>query len=133
MERYTAMYPCGQLGLPDNLVTAYVNGLQATHITSSAAAAWRAQSTRPRDLTRECFVCVASTSSSSTDPEPAPHHCATDAQRMVRLNELAEARLQLDEELSNLHREFGEHHEPLNRQPALLPAPAVGPGVGVAL
>jgi hypothetical protein len=34
---------------------------------------------------------------------------------MVRLNELAEARLQLDEELSNLHREFGEHHEPLNR------------------
>jgi hypothetical protein len=30
MERYTAMYPCGQPGLPDDPVTAYVNGLSTT-------------------------------------------------------------------------------------------------------
>jgi hypothetical protein len=30
MERYTAMYPHGQLGLPDDPVTAYVNNLCAT-------------------------------------------------------------------------------------------------------
>jgi hypothetical protein len=29
MERYTAMYPRGQLGLPDDLVMAYVNNLCA--------------------------------------------------------------------------------------------------------
>jgi hypothetical protein len=27
MERYTAMYPCGQPGLPDDPVTTYVNNL----------------------------------------------------------------------------------------------------------
>jgi hypothetical protein len=42
---------------------------------------------------------------------------------MVRLDELAEARHQLDEELANLHWELGEDQEPHNRQPALLPAP----------
>jgi hypothetical protein len=30
MERYSAMYPYGQLGLPDDPVTAYVNGLRTT-------------------------------------------------------------------------------------------------------
>jgi hypothetical protein len=28
MERYTAMYPRGQLGLPDNPVMAYVNNFR---------------------------------------------------------------------------------------------------------
>jgi hypothetical protein len=30
MERYIAMYPRGQPGLPDDPVTAYVNGLRTT-------------------------------------------------------------------------------------------------------
>jgi hypothetical protein len=30
MERYTAMYPRGQPGLPDDPVTAYINDLRAT-------------------------------------------------------------------------------------------------------
>jgi hypothetical protein len=29
MKRYTAMYPHGQLDLPDDLVTAYVNNIHA--------------------------------------------------------------------------------------------------------
>jgi hypothetical protein len=29
MERYTAMYPRGQPGLPDDPVTAYINNLHA--------------------------------------------------------------------------------------------------------
>jgi hypothetical protein len=33
MERYTATYPHGQPGLPDDLVTAYVNSLRATGAT----------------------------------------------------------------------------------------------------
>jgi hypothetical protein len=33
MERYTTMYPHGQLGLPDDPVTAYVNNLRATSAT----------------------------------------------------------------------------------------------------
>jgi hypothetical protein len=32
MERYTAMYPRGQTGLPDDPVTAYVNDLRATGV-----------------------------------------------------------------------------------------------------
>jgi hypothetical protein len=36
--------------------------------------------------------------SSSTDAEPAPHHCITDAQCRVCLDELTEARHQLDPE-----------------------------------
>jgi hypothetical protein len=80
--------------------------------------AWRAPSTRTRDPTRECFICVASASSNSTDR--SQHH-ATDAQRRVRLDELAEARRQLNEELSNLHRELREDPKPHNRQPTPLP------------
>jgi hypothetical protein len=63
---------------------------------------------------------MASASSGSTDPE---RHRVIDAQRRARLDELAEARRQLDEELANLHRELGEDHEPRNWQPAPLPAP----------
>jgi hypothetical protein len=37
MERYIAMYPRGQPGLPDELLTAYVNGLRATRTTSGTA------------------------------------------------------------------------------------------------
>jgi hypothetical protein len=72
------------------------------------------------DSTRECFVSVVSASSGSTDLE---QHRVIDAQRRARLDELAEARRQLDEELANLHRELGEDHEPRNWQPAPLPAP----------
>jgi hypothetical protein len=80
MERYTAMYPCGQPGLPDDPVTAYVNNLRATVAASGSVMTRRTPTTRPRDPTRECNVCVASASSSS-DPELAPRHRATDAQR----------------------------------------------------
>jgi hypothetical protein len=73
------MYPRGQPGLPDNPVMAYMNDLRATGATSGFATTRRAPTMRSRDPSRECFVCVVSTSSSS-DPEPAPHHRATDAQ-----------------------------------------------------
>jgi hypothetical protein len=57
---------------------------------------------RQHDPTRECNVWVASTSSNS-EPEPALCHCTVDAQRWARLDELVEARRQLDEELALLH------------------------------
>jgi hypothetical protein len=41
--------------------------------------------------------------SSSFELEPAPRHRAADAQQRARLDELAEARRQLDEELALLH------------------------------
>jgi hypothetical protein len=65
---------------------------------------------------RECNICVASASSSS-EPEPAPRHRTADAQRRVRLDELAEARRQLDEELALLHQELGIDAEPHDRRP----------------
>jgi hypothetical protein len=34
MERYIAMYPRGQVGLPDDLVTTYINNLRVTGATS---------------------------------------------------------------------------------------------------
>jgi hypothetical protein len=52
--------------------------------------------------TRECNVCVA-TASSSSESEPAPRHRGADAQRRARLDELTEARRQLDEEQALLH------------------------------
>jgi hypothetical protein len=91
MERYTAMYPRGQPGLPDDPVTAYVNNLRATGAAPGSTTTERARTTRRHDPTLECNVCVASASSSS-EPEPAPRHRAADAQRRARLNELAEAR-----------------------------------------
>jgi hypothetical protein len=57
---------------------------------------------------------VASASSSS-EPEPASRHRAADAQWRARLDELAEARRQLDEELALLHQELGMDAEPRDR------------------
>jgi hypothetical protein len=56
------------------------------------------------------------TASSSSEPEPAPLHRGADAQRRARLDELAEARRQLDEELSLLHQELGMD-VPVQREP----------------
>jgi hypothetical protein len=56
--------------------------------------------------------------SSSSEPKPAPHHCAADAQRRARLDELKEAKSQLDEELAFIHQELGMDPEPRDRQPA---------------
>jgi hypothetical protein len=42
MERYTAMYPRGQPGLPDDPVTAYVNDLRTTGATPGSLTTRRA-------------------------------------------------------------------------------------------
>jgi hypothetical protein len=102
MERYTAMYPSEQRDLPDDPVTAYVNNLRATVADFDSAMTRRTPTTRSLDPTRDCNVFVASASSSS-DLELAPRRRATDTQRWARLDELAEARRQLDEELTILH------------------------------
>jgi hypothetical protein len=68
---------------------------------------------RQHDPTWECNVGMAS-ASSSFELEPAPRHRATDAQWRVRLDELAEVRPQLDEELALLHQELGMDAEPRN-------------------
>jgi hypothetical protein len=47
-----------------------------------------------------------------------PRRCATDAQRQARLNELAEAKRQLNKELAILHQELGSDPEHRDRQPA---------------
>jgi hypothetical protein len=70
-----------------------------------------------RDPTREFNICMASASSSS-DPESAPCRRTSDAQRRARLDELAEAKCQVDEELSILHKELGMDLEPRDRQVA---------------
>jgi hypothetical protein len=57
-------------------------------------------------------------SSSSSEPEPASRHHGADDQRRVRLDELAEARRQLEEELALLRQELGVDAEPRDRQPA---------------
>jgi membrane carboxypeptidase/penicillin-binding protein len=79
MERYTVMYPRGQHGLPDDPVTAYVNNLRGTVTAPGSTTSRRAQTTRRHDPTRECSVCVAS-SSSSSESEPASRHRDADAQ-----------------------------------------------------
>jgi hypothetical protein len=91
MEWYTAMYPCGLSGLPDDPMMAYINSLRTTGAAPGSTTTRRARTTRRHDSTRECNVCVASALSSS-EPEPVPHHRNTDAQRRARLDELAEAR-----------------------------------------
>jgi hypothetical protein len=113
MEQHTAMYPRGLPGLPDDLVTAYVNGRHSpwVYVDSGGWTVWR------HDPTRECNICVA-TASSSSSSEPAPCHRGADDQRRTRLNELAEARLQLDKEQTLLHQELGVEAEPRERQPA---------------
>jgi hypothetical protein len=117
MERYTAMYPRGQPGFPDNPVTAYVNNLRSTGAAPGSPTTKRARTTRRHDPTRECNVCVAS-SSSSSEPKPTPRHRDADAQWWAPLDELAEARRQLNEELTLLRQELGVDAEPHDRQPA---------------
>jgi hypothetical protein len=78
MERYSAMYPCGQPGLPDDPVTAYVDSLRATSIVPGSTTTRRAPTSRRHDSTRECNVCVALASSSS-ESEQAPRHHGADA------------------------------------------------------
>jgi hypothetical protein len=114
MERYIAMYPRGQPGLPDDPVTTYVTNLRGTAPRSATTRGTR--TTRRRDPTRECNVCMAS-SSSNSEPEPAPRHRGLDDQRRARLDELAEARHQLDEELALLRQVLGVDTEPHDRQP----------------
>jgi hypothetical protein len=109
----TGLVPNG-LGNPAS--TTYVNNLRTTGVASSPATTQRTATTRPRNHTRECNIRVASASSSS-DPESAPRHRATEAQRRARLEELAKARCQLDEELAILHRELGQDPEPRDWQP----------------
>jgi hypothetical protein len=107
LERYTAMYPRGQQGLPDDPMTAYVDALRASYTALGSATAWRVPQATVHDFTRECFICMASGSSSSTDAESAPRHRATDAQRRARLDEIAEAKRQLDEELATSTKSSG--------------------------
>jgi hypothetical protein len=71
MEWYTAMYPCGPPGLPDDPVTAYVNNLRATDAAPGSTTTRRARTTRRPDPTRGCDICVAS-ALSSFELEPAP-------------------------------------------------------------
>jgi hypothetical protein len=116
MERYSTMYPRGQPGLPDDSVTAYVYSLRATSIVPGSTTTWRAPTAR-HHAHKECNVCVAPASSSS-ESEHAPRHRGADAQRRARLDELAEARRQLDEELVLLHQELGTNTDTHDRQPA---------------
>jgi hypothetical protein len=117
MERYTEMYPRGQPGLPNDPVMDYVNNLRTTGAAPGSSTTRGARTTRRHDPMRECNVCVAS-SSSSSEPEPAPRHRGTDAQRRARLDELADARRQFDEELALLHQELGVDVELCGQQPA---------------
>jgi hypothetical protein len=77
MERYTAMYPRGQPGLPDDPVTTYVNGLSTSGAAPGSTTTWRARIARYHDPMRECNVYVA-TASSSSESEPAPRHHGAD-------------------------------------------------------
>jgi hypothetical protein len=76
MERY----PRGQPGLPDDPVTAYVNGLRTAGAALGSTTTRRAQTARRHDPTWECNVCVDNASSSSSS-EPAPRHRSADDQR----------------------------------------------------
>jgi hypothetical protein len=49
MERYTAMYPRGQPGLPNDPVTAYVNNLRAIGTAPGSATTRGTRTTRRRD------------------------------------------------------------------------------------
>jgi hypothetical protein len=79
MERYTAMYPRGQPGLPDDPVTAYVNVVLTTGAASGSTTIQRERTARHHNPTRECNVCVA-TASSSSESESAPRHRGADDQ-----------------------------------------------------
>jgi hypothetical protein len=77
-----------------------------------------------------------SSASSSSEPEPAPRHRAADAQRRARLDELAEARRQLDEEPTLLHQELGMDVElrdnDLHRTSPCRRSPMTGMATGVS-
>jgi hypothetical protein len=49
MERYSTMHPQGKPGLPDDLVTAYVDSLRATSIVPGSRTTRRASTTRRHD------------------------------------------------------------------------------------
>jgi hypothetical protein len=117
MERYSTMYPHGQPSLPDDPVTAYVDSLRAASIVPGSTTTRRVPTAQRHAPTRECNICVAPASSGS-ESEHAPRHRGADAQRRARLDELAEARRQLDDELVLLHRELGIGAEPRDRRPA---------------
>jgi hypothetical protein len=51
MERYTAMYPCGQPGLPDDPMTAYVNSLCTTGAAPGSTTTRKAWTARRHDPT----------------------------------------------------------------------------------
>jgi hypothetical protein len=109
------MYPRGQPSLLDDPMTAYVNDLRTTGAAPGSTTTQRARTARRHDPTGECNVCVA-TASSSSKSEPAPRHRGADDQWCVRLDELAEARCQLDEELALQHQELGVEAGPRERQ-----------------
>jgi hypothetical protein len=71
--------------LVDSPVTTYVDALRASYTAPGSATTRRVTPAPAHDFTRECFVCVAPSSSSSTDAEPALHHRAMDAQRRALL------------------------------------------------
>jgi hypothetical protein len=58
------------------------------------------------------------TASRSSEPELAPCHRAADVQRRARLDELVEARHQLDEKPVLLYQELGMDAEPRDWRPA---------------
>jgi hypothetical protein len=91
MERYTIMYPSGQLGLPDDPVMAYVNDLRATGASSGSTTTRRPPTTRPRDPSASATFAWCRPQA-ALNPEPAQNHCATNTQRRARLDELVEAR-----------------------------------------
>jgi hypothetical protein len=106
-----------RLGLLDDPMKAYVDSLRTTSIVPGSATTRRTPAAQRRDPTRECNICVAPASSSS-ESEHAPCHRGADAERRARLDELAEARRHLDEELVLLHQELSADAEPRDRQPA---------------
>lgn len=88
-------------------MTAYVDTLKASYTTPGSTSVRRGPLTSLSDFTRECFVCDIRSASSLMDGEEAPRHCATDAQRRARLDEIAKAKRQPDDELAKLHQALG--------------------------
>jgi hypothetical protein len=74
------MYPRGQPGLPDDPVTAYVNGLHTTRAAPGSTTTQWSRTAQHHDPTRERNVCVA-TASSSSESESALRHRGADDQR----------------------------------------------------
>jgi hypothetical protein len=96
---------------------AYVNSLRTTGAAPGPTMTRRAHTAQHHDPTHDCNICVATVSSRSK-PEPTPCHRDANAQRRARLDELAEARRQLGEELALLHQEPRMDAKPRDRRPA---------------